>query len=375
MCLAFAIHFLHGTDDTPTPRRDRTLRAIMGALMLWLAVGCIYGCLSWVPSIFGNIHVRRLLILLDLMTLPLIFLMLTNLARRKPITTWRVIKYIVPMICLLPLCFLDIPYFDIAFLIAAAIYVLLMTFHMLVAIIRFQRYMHDQYSDGYGRSLRWLYFVIGLLLIALSSWLGFVFCDTPLFRIFFYLIHLTIWPLICLNVGRIIRVRENSRTDSETLDEAQIADSAKDIDTSAHEQTMMEEDNNASSAENKGAAAPRLTPEEVFSKKLKSVCEETKLFTTEDLTREELARAMMMNHTYLTKMLKQTTGKSFYEYINGLRMDYATQLLRDPDFPLDAIPMEVGYRHRSTYYRVFADTYGCTPTEYRAKQTAAQKNA
>ena len=61
---------------------------------------------------------------------------------------------------------------------------------------------------------------------------------------------------------------------------------------------------------------------------------------------------------------------SFYEYINSLRMQYAEELLRDPNFPLDAIPLEVGYKHRSTYYRVFGEKFGCTPTEYRAKVLA-----
>ena len=100
------------------------------------------------------------------------------------------------------------------------------------------------------------------------------------------------------------------------------------------------------------------------------MCEDTKLYTTEDLTREDLSRAMMLNHSYLTRRLKSATGKTFYEYINSLRMQYAEELLRDPNFPLDAIPLEVGYRHRSTYYRVFGEKFGCTPTEYRAKVLA-----
>lgn len=378
ICLAFAVHFIKGTDDRPTLRRDNMLRGLIASLMLWLAFGCIYGSLNWFP-IYENVYVHRFLIQLDLMSLPIVFLLLTNLTRRKPITVWRMVKYIVPICCICPLCFLDIPYFDIAYLIATAVYVALMSFHMTVAIVRYEHYMRDQYSDSYGRSLRWIIWVLSLLALALVSWLGFMLIGGSAFKVLFYLTHMAIWPMVCLNVGRIIQTRENTRTDTEQLDRAQIGDSAKEIDTSADEDTMMQENRKENaeaealhaeetdSPSGEGEKSVSNSPEEVFLKRLHSVCEETKLYTTEDLTREELARAMMMNHTYLTKMLKQTTGKSFYEYINGLRMEYAAELLKSPDFPLEAIPLEVGYRHRSTYYRVFSETYGCTPTVYRDK--------
>jgi len=363
MCFSFAIHFLRRDDDAKLPRRDATLRLLISSLMGWLGIGCIYGCVAWTPA-FEILWVKKLLFLLDLITLPLIFLLLTNITRRKPITTWRVLKYVVPMVCLLPAAFFSIPHEELIFLGAAGIYVCLMAFHTVRAILRFEHYMRDQYSDSYGRGLKWLVGCILLLVIVLFSWLGFFVCDGPLFRVFFYLAHIIIWPLFCLNISKIIQTRESARTDTESLDDEQIIDNA-DADTTADETSMMR----AEAADGMPTQAS-LTPEEVFEKRLQAVCEQTRLFTTEDLTREELARAMMMNHTYLTKMLKRTKGKSFYEYINGLRMQYAGELLSDPQFPLDAIPLEVGYKHRSTYYRVFSDTYGCTPLEYRNRKMA-----
>jgi len=366
MCFGFAAYFLMRSDDAKTPRRDITLRHLISALMGWLGIGCLYGCVAWTPA-FELMWVKKLLFQLDLITLPLIFLLLTNLTRRKPITAWRCAKYIVPIVCLLPAAFFDIPHFDLILLGAGGIYVCLMTFHTVRAILRFENYMRDQYSDNYGRGLKWLLALIALLVVVLFSWLGFFIFDGPLFRVIFYALHLCIWPLFCLNVNKILRTREEARTDTGMLDDEQIGDKGSE-DTSADENSMLRSVAEEEAAAGAPAKAVQLTPEEAFEKRLRSVCEETKLFTTEDLTREELARAMMMNHTYLTKMLKRTHGKSFYEYINGLRMQYAAELLRDPDFPLDAIPLEVGYKHRSTYYRVFSEYYGCTPLEYRNRQ-------
>ena len=163
-------------------------------------------------------------------------------------------------------------------------------------------------------------------------------------------------------MARVIHVRESMRDDDVCVCEPEnetVAPQKKDINGAAEADTAQPIEE-----------VRELSKDELFLKRLKEVCEDTKLYTTEDLTREELSRAMMLNHSYLTRMLKSATGKSFYEYINSLRMQYAEELLRDPNFPLDAIPLEVGYKHRSTYYRVFAEKFGCTPTEYRAKVLA-----
>lgn len=112
-----------------------------------------------------------------------------------------------------------------------------------------------------------------------------------------------------------------------------------------------------------------ITEAMMFFQKLESVMVRKKLFCEQEVTRDQVAAAIGTNRTYLIRSIKIATGKTFYEYINDMRTDYAATLLTSSDEPLDVIGTISGFRSKSTYYRLFSARYGCTPTEYRQRQT------
>jgi AraC-like DNA-binding protein len=61
-------------------------------------------------------------------------------------------------------------------------------------------------------------------------------------------------------------------------------------------------------------------------------------------------------------------GTSFSDYINGLRVDYASQLLEErPELSINDIMIKSGFTSSSAFYRNFKKFKGITPTGKRAK--------
>jgi len=105
----------------------------------------------------------------------------------------------------------------------------------------------------------------------------------------------------------------------------------------------------------------------IFFQKVECLMAQKRLFCEQELSREDVAAAIGTNRTYLTRSIKSATGKTFLEYITGLRICYAATLLTTTNEPLDIIVTMVGFRSKSSYYRAFAAAYGCTPSEYRKR--------
>lgn len=102
-----------------------------------------------------------------------------------------------------------------------------------------------------------------------------------------------------------------------------------------------------------------------FRAQLAEVVEKPRRYTEETISRDIVSRQMLLNRTYFSTLLQLATGKSFRAYINDLRMRYTLELLADPNTSLNDIPCIVGYKNKTTYYRVFDQAFGCLPREYR----------
>lgn len=92
---------------------------------------------------------------------------------------------------------------------------------------------------------------------------------------------------------------------------------------------------------------------------------EEKLYLNPRLKLSDVARLVGTNRTYLSRYFNQENGQTFYDYVNNLRVKHAEEMLLTTSLPLLAIATESGFNSLSTFRRVFASTYGCTPAEYR----------
>ncbi len=84
-----------------------------------------------------------------------------------------------------------------------------------------------------------------------------------------------------------------------------------------------------------------------------------------DLSIEKLAAMEYLGVSRYRELFRECTGASPIEYIIGLRMERAKDLLRHTDMSIDKISEGVGYEDRHYFHNTFKRCVGVTPTEYR----------
>ncbi|MBB6672247.1 helix-turn-helix transcriptional regulator [Cohnella nanjingensis] len=82
------------------------------------------------------------------------------------------------------------------------------------------------------------------------------------------------------------------------------------------------------------------------------------------LCADQIADSLGMNARRLAKTFKQATGMSIADYLNGVRMEKAAELLRSSRLSVNEVLLRVGYENESYFYRMFKNRYGMTPKEF-----------
>ncbi|MDF2923795.1 MAG: hypothetical protein K0R57_2709 [Paenibacillaceae bacterium] len=78
-----------------------------------------------------------------------------------------------------------------------------------------------------------------------------------------------------------------------------------------------------------------------------------------------IAEQVHLTTTYICMIFKQETGETINEYITGVRLDKAKELLRDHRNKLYQIGQAVGYPDPSYFTKLFKKHTGMTPGEFR----------
>ena len=84
------------------------------------------------------------------------------------------------------------------------------------------------------------------------------------------------------------------------------------------------------------------------------------------LTLKTVSRALRISEYYLSHLISENLHMNFREYVNGLRLDYAIQLIQSTRLPLTHIWTEAGFESQTTFNRVFKQVMNVTPSQYRA---------
>lgn len=84
------------------------------------------------------------------------------------------------------------------------------------------------------------------------------------------------------------------------------------------------------------------------------------------LTLKTVSQALRISEYYLSHLISENLHMNFREYVNGLRLDYAIQLIQSTRLPLTHIWTESGFESQTTFNRVFRQVMNTTPSQYRA---------
>lgn len=84
-----------------------------------------------------------------------------------------------------------------------------------------------------------------------------------------------------------------------------------------------------------------------------------------NLSLEEVAQSAGISPYYFSKLFKEETGMNFTEYLTGLRIETAKQLLSNPKLSIKQVCVDSGYANPNYFSRIFKKWTGITPTEFR----------
>ena len=85
----------------------------------------------------------------------------------------------------------------------------------------------------------------------------------------------------------------------------------------------------------------------------------------EKLTLQDVAEVCYVSQWHLSKLLNKYSEQSFYDLLNGIRINAAKELLRDPSLRVGDVGMRVGYADSAHFARIFKKIAGCSANEYR----------
>ncbi|PZX16811.1 AraC-like DNA-binding protein [Breznakibacter xylanolyticus] len=80
---------------------------------------------------------------------------------------------------------------------------------------------------------------------------------------------------------------------------------------------------------------------------------------------EEAAGLLNMSIVSFTRLIKQRTGKSFVDFVNEIRLGYATRMLIETTKSVGEICFDCGFNNISNFNRIFKKKQGVTPSEFR----------
>lgn len=86
---------------------------------------------------------------------------------------------------------------------------------------------------------------------------------------------------------------------------------------------------------------------------------------SESITLEQAAQVAGFSKFYFTRLFKDYTNHTFYEYLTEKRIHAAEQMLLMPKLPVTEVSIQAGFSSLSSFNRTFKRNKGCSPTEYR----------
>lgn len=94
----------------------------------------------------------------------------------------------------------------------------------------------------------------------------------------------------------------------------------------------------------------------------------------ESMNIEKLAKVAGYSPFHFSRIFKQATGENIASMVKRLRLARSVKQLLNLNMPVTEVGQETGYETPSSFNKVFKQTFGCSPSEYRTqRQQTLQK--
>lgn len=74
-----------------------------------------------------------------------------------------------------------------------------------------------------------------------------------------------------------------------------------------------------------------------------------------------LADEFSISENTLQKIFRKTTGKSFYEYVESIRLNHVYHLLKNSQIPISEIAEKSGFSSYNSMYKAFKRRFNISP--------------
>ena len=107
--------------------------------------------------------------------------------------------------------------------------------------------------------------------------------------------------------------------------------------------------------------------EDIIVKQLE-ILEQKKFFTAQNMSATQMAVLLKITPRNLSYLLKKYRNEDFYNYLNNMRVDYFSKILRDNqkyrNYKIASLSEMVGYNSHSQLTINFKKKTGITPSQY-----------
>ena len=86
---------------------------------------------------------------------------------------------------------------------------------------------------------------------------------------------------------------------------------------------------------------------------------------SEDITLNDIAENVYLSPVYVSRLIKEQTGKNFVTLMMEFRIERAVNLLQHTELYVYEIAEQVGYDNLKYFYKVFRKVTGKSPNDYR----------
>ena len=313
-------------------RRKGRLSTIVASLMVLLGAQSLISQAFIFGEIYLNEYYGTIMTCIDVVAVPMYGLILRELVR--PFTvTWRVaMANVFPFVVIALLYCAGVKY--AYWLLIAGVFVYgtsyLIWTHINIGI--YNQKLKEQFSFTDHINLGWLRKILWFFFVLMSVWV----LDTVMVHEYmdcvYLLVSVTIWMII----------------DYFLYKHKEVMDSLN-----AHTPETADADADQAPLSDLGRRIDRLFAEE-------------KIFLNPNLKISDVAVAVGSNRTYVSAYFNREASTSFYDYVNGLRIEYACHYLINSDDSVKLIAEKSGYNSSQSFIRVFTKIKGVSPSQYRS---------
>ncbi|MEG0215479.1 MAG: AraC family transcriptional regulator, partial [Hungatella sp.] len=92
-----------------------------------------------------------------------------------------------------------------------------------------------------------------------------------------------------------------------------------------------------------------------------------------DISLDFLSDQLSLRPDVVSRMFKQVMGEGYTEYIKKKKLNRALELIGE-DYSMKEIAQKLGYNSTQYFIKIFKETYGITPYQYKKKQELERIN-